>query len=134
MKNEKETKKTRFFYVVKVKITSLFTSRYELRYLLINDIMQLIFKWQQKIIKQKVLTNTIVRRIRYSIFITRFSAQTIFFRTINKILRIRCSIMFFRVIEYFHFRRLFSRLHKEQRTIVKNLRRKNICSQERICN
>jgi hypothetical protein len=32
-------KKTRFFYVFKVKFTSLFTSRYELRYLLINDIV-----------------------------------------------------------------------------------------------
>ncbi len=41
----KKTEKTRFFYVVKVKITFLFTSRYELRYLLINDIMRLIFKW-----------------------------------------------------------------------------------------
>jgi hypothetical protein len=29
---------------------------------------------------------------------------------------------------------LFSRLHKEQRTIVKSLRRKNICNQKEICN
>jgi hypothetical protein len=34
-----ETKETRFFYVFKAKFTSLFTSRYELRYLLINDII-----------------------------------------------------------------------------------------------
>ncbi len=35
----KKTKKTRFFYVFKVKFTSLFISRYELWYLLINDII-----------------------------------------------------------------------------------------------
>jgi hypothetical protein len=34
-----ETKETRFFYVFKTKFTSLFISRYELRYLLINDII-----------------------------------------------------------------------------------------------
>ncbi len=35
----KKTKKTRFFYVFKIKFTFLFISRYELRYLLINDII-----------------------------------------------------------------------------------------------
>jgi hypothetical protein len=34
-----ETKETRFFYVFRIKFTSLFISRYELRYLLINDII-----------------------------------------------------------------------------------------------
>jgi hypothetical protein len=35
----KKTKETRFFYVFKIKFTFLFISRYELRYLLINDII-----------------------------------------------------------------------------------------------
>jgi hypothetical protein len=49
-KMKKKTKETSFFYVFKIKITSLFISFYELRYLRINDIMRLIFKWQQSII------------------------------------------------------------------------------------
>jgi hypothetical protein len=50
IKWKEKTKKTRFFYVFKIKITSLFTSFYELRYLRFNDIMRSIFKWQQNII------------------------------------------------------------------------------------
>jgi hypothetical protein len=69
-----------------------------------------------------------------NIYLAFFCTNNFFFRTINKILRIRYSIIFFRIIEYFHFRRLFSRLHKKQRTIVKSLRRKNICNQEEIYN
>jgi hypothetical protein len=41
---KKKRKKTRSFYVFKVKITFLFTSFYELRYLRFNDIMRSIFK------------------------------------------------------------------------------------------
>jgi hypothetical protein len=37
--NVKKTKRTRFFYVFKVKFTFLFISRYELQYLSINDII-----------------------------------------------------------------------------------------------
>jgi hypothetical protein len=71
-----KTKEKDLIYVFKIKITFLFISLYELRYLLINDIMRLIFKWQQSAIKQKALTATAERRIRYSIFITRHSTQT----------------------------------------------------------
>jgi hypothetical protein len=74
-KTEK-TKKKDLIYVFKAKITSLFISLYELRYLLISDIMRSISKWQQSVIKQKLLTTTIERRIRYSIFITRHFTQT----------------------------------------------------------
>ncbi len=109
-KNEKEKqKKTRSFYVFKIKITSLFISFYELRYLLISDIIRLIFKWQQSTIKQKVLIKTTIRRIRFSIFITHLFTQKKSFRTTNKVLRIRYSIMSFEIIKYFHFRSLFSR-------------------------
>jgi hypothetical protein len=74
-KTEK-TKKKDLIYVFKAKITFLFISFYELRYLLINDIMRSISRWQQSAIKQKALTATAERRIRYSIFITRHSTQT----------------------------------------------------------
>jgi hypothetical protein len=37
--NIEKIKRTRSFYVFKIKITFLFTSFYELRYLLINDII-----------------------------------------------------------------------------------------------
>ncbi len=70
-----KTKKKDLIYVFKIKITSLFISFYELRYLLINDIMRSIFKWQQSVIKRKALTTTVERRIRYSIFITRHFTQ-----------------------------------------------------------
>jgi hypothetical protein len=71
-----KTRKKKLIYVFKAKITSLFISFYELLYLLINDIMRSIFKWQQNAIKQKVLTTTVERRIRYSISITRHFTQT----------------------------------------------------------
>jgi hypothetical protein len=72
---------SRLTTMFKVKITSLFTSFYELRYLLINDIIRSIFKWQQNAIKQKVLINTAIRWIKYLIFITRFFYTNKIFRT-----------------------------------------------------
>jgi hypothetical protein len=74
-KTEKTSEKD-LIYVSKTKITSLFISLYELRYLLINDIMRSISRWQQSVIKQKTLTATAERRIRYSISITRHFTQT----------------------------------------------------------
>jgi hypothetical protein len=133
MKKKKKTKKTRSFYDFKIKIISLFISFYELRYLLINDIMRSISKWQRSTTYQKILKRRLNVEFNIQYLSRVFLHKQLFFRTTNKILRIRCSIMFFRIIEYVHFRRLFFRLHKEQKTIVKSLRRKNICSQEKIC-
>jgi hypothetical protein len=57
-----------------------------------------------------------------------------FFRITKKVLRIRCSIMFFRMFEYLHFRRLFHVDIKNKERLSKVFRSKIICSQKDICN
>jgi hypothetical protein len=140
--NDDKTEKTRkkdLIYAFKVKITSLFILFYELRYLLINDIIQSIFKWQQSVIKQKVLTTTTECRIRYSIFITRHFTQTKNLSNNKLMFRIRCSIISISIIKYHFFRRLLYIIIKNKELRLKIVRYKicnqeEICSQEEICN
>jgi hypothetical protein len=81
--NIEKIKKTRFFMSLKLRshLYLLHFTNYVIYWLMIS--LRSIFKWQQNVIKRKAFITTIIRRIRYSIFITRLFAQTTF-RTTKK--------------------------------------------------
>jgi hypothetical protein len=107
----KKTKETRFFYVFKAKFTSLFTSRYELRYLLINDIIAINIQMTTKNFHAKSFNkDSCTSNSIFNIYHAFFYTNKIFSNN-KQVLRIRYLIMSYEVNKYLHFRWQSSRSH-----------------------